>query len=419
MFTYKEGDFWSASQVEKILGGFNFAGRLGLVVPAEKGQYKNRFVGWWTSPQGMFCLSLPKVFPSHPSEELLGLLVSSLRKYYSLHKSVGYLMGGEVVDRKANIVTVFYELLDHLEHFGWHRENEWEETEDVQYADWARTAEEVVGVSLAGSITYPTTVGKKVSFTLGKLAPIQAQALIDIEKKARKVLRQSRMRYDGFLNEAREICYDVPKEHYPLAIVEEYLSCNRDHDRHLAYVLLKWLQPALHAEELACSGTTSFPHMWELMLKQCMLATSNSEDLLHKMVASQPVYLDYKGEPFLHSAPQNPDVLLKIEDDVFILDAKWYSLKNLPGTPDIVKQVFYQSSLKIPFKSNAFIVPLESGEVSYMGACELRYDGMRDDRFPRINIIGVPVKLMLESYVSKKYSEHLGCKILDIARSRS
>lgn len=64
------------------------------------------------------------------------------------------------------------------------------------------------------------------------------------------------------------------------------------------------------------------------------------------------------GESEKQYTKQIPDILFTHDSDLYIVDAKYYSLTKLPGWPDLVKQFFYNLTLtQYRNKTNIFILP--------------------------------------------------------------
>ncbi|MCM3737269.1 LlaJI family restriction endonuclease [Bacillus cytotoxicus] len=92
--------------------------------------------------------------------------------------------------------------------------------------------------------------------------------------------------------------------------------------------------------------TQYFHNIWELMCAQIF----EDDKSLHKLVPNPYWVVDNKE----YETKQIPDILFKKNQELYVLDAKYYRIKEgldkLPGWKDIVKQLFYAQS----FKNNGF-----------------------------------------------------------------
>ncbi|MFX2638556.1 LlaJI family restriction endonuclease [Enterobacter hormaechei] len=113
-------------------------------------------------------------------------------------------------------------------------------------------------------------------------------------------------------------------------------------------------------------GIREFHGMWEYILGSIF---NNREKINSKLAA--PVY-KISGEFIL--APlrgQRTDIVIKIHDNYFIIDAKYYeasNANNAPSLSDIIKQFYYVKSLGLVEKdakkiTNIFIFPGQKGKI--------------------------------------------------------
>ncbi|WP_180227825.1 LlaJI family restriction endonuclease [Bacillus pseudomycoides] len=93
-------------------------------------------------------------------------------------------------------------------------------------------------------------------------------------------------------------------------------------------------------------ATQYFHNIWELMCAQIF----EDDESLHKLVPNPYWIVDNKE----YETKQIPDILFTKNHELYVLDAKYYRIKEgldkLPGWKDIVKQLFYAQS----FKNNGF-----------------------------------------------------------------
>ncbi|EOW9530215.1 LlaJI family restriction endonuclease [Bacillus cytotoxicus] len=100
------------------------------------------------------------------------------------------------------------------------------------------------------------------------------------------------------------------------------------------------------SSSLSIYATQYFHNIWELM---CARILKDNESL-HKLVPN-PYWVVNDKE---YVTKQIPDILFEKNFELYVLDAKYYRIKEgldkLPGWKDIVKQLFYAQS----FKNNGF-----------------------------------------------------------------
>ena len=110
-------------------------------------------------------------------------------------------------------------------------------------------------------------------------------------------------------------------------------------------------------------STKTFYAVWELMCKNVF------RDEYNKYVERmpRPYWLEQGKEP--EYTEQIPDIVYVNETTLYVLDAKYYNtVKRKPGWHDLVKQYFYEMSLRavmkeLEFSYNVMIIPSEENEV--------------------------------------------------------
>jgi len=162
------------------------------------------------------------------------------------------------------------------------------------------------------------------------------------------------------------------------------------HDIKLLQNLISYLKRTVNDNTDFALVTPKFENIWEEMLK---LIFENDESIK----IPQPYWKRVKTH-YPDNKKQIPDILVKYEKEIVVLDAKYYSVKgSFPGWKDIVKQLFYALSLDSNY--NIFLFP-ESLEInnnfSYHGYSSV--DG-KESEFKYVHAFSIDVKDSLKHYV--------------------
>ncbi|WP_236897780.1 LlaJI family restriction endonuclease [Clostridium beijerinckii] len=115
-------------------------------------------------------------------------------------------------------------------------------------------------------------------------------------------------------------------------------------------------------------STKTFYTIWELICKELF----RDEFVNMKHLMPKPYW---KIGNKMDETNQIPDIVYKDEDDLYILDAKYYCIENsLPGWHDLVKQFFYEMSLRDLIKDaksryNVMLIPsdMEEENMKFLG----------------------------------------------------
>jgi len=142
-------------------------------------------------------------------------------------------------------------------------------------------------------------------------------------------------------------------------------------------------------------STRSFYTVWELM---CKIVLRDEYDK-YKDKIPKPYWVIDNGEPKF--TEQIPDIIYRGNNELYIIDAKYYNLKkNRPGWPDLVKQYFYSLSLQTVLKDigkpiNIMVFPGDITEtVEYYGYSEVE----NAPQFGQVKGIILNTKEVVESY---------------------
>ena len=148
-------------------------------------------------------------------------------------------------------------------------------------------------------------------------------------------------------------------------------------------------------------GVNYFSTLWEAMCAAILKNKDNSIQLPKAV---------YKGTNFNDKDHrQIPDIIIREDNDVFIIDAKYYDITNSrPGISDIIKQFFYQKSVSIVKPnaniSNYFLFPKPYNTNTIPQFVEMTHDFISPNNpllrneFPNIECIYVDVLDIVNKY---------------------
>lgn len=158
---------------------------------------------------------------------------------------------------------------------------------------------------------------------------------------------------------------------------------------------------AYSSKKKSLYGTISFHNIWEDACSQ--IFDSQYDSLKHKI--AQPKW-KFTSPIFIKDATgQIPDILHENENNIFILDAKYYYPlpSSLCGWADIVKQYFYAKSFKNPDNKviiNALLFPdlsIENLELS--GIIDMEREGHIETSFTPVSVYKLNPFILFNSYI--------------------
>ncbi|MGB7474366.1 LlaJI family restriction endonuclease [Trichococcus sp.] len=219
--------------------------------------------------------------------------------------------------------------------------------------------------------------------------------------------------------------YSIPNStmhiELPLSVEEQVLLLQKrlrdtyaGHDIKLLTSLIQYLQSvkgSIHDYSLV---TPYFYNIWEEMLQH-----SFQHDPFLQNHVPKPYWVVDSNKMYTR---QIPDILVKIEDGLVILDAKYYStstgeLSRFPGWESIVKQLYYSKSLEDKYKNikNIFVLPdtirCNSGfkKIGYTSV-----EGKESD-FGYVFAFGIDIDLVLKNYTRHTYLTNIFFEIIALA----
>ena len=211
--------------------------------------------------------------------------------------------------------------------------------------------------------------------------------------------------YDGeFRNE-----YDLPCDE-DLAIYLLDLEAQRTFEERKSNLFLNLKEFILGSHNQSKDSITTFvtPYFHTVWEKICY---SLFTDLNDKSLPKLPnPYWEVNNT--IAKTEQIPDIMFKIDNKLFILDAKYYRIKyapkQLPGWGDLVKQFFYRHTLIKDEEDeieNIFIFPGQTNnDINYLGYAAV--DGMSG--LGKINGYILDIHKAMEFYVDNKKGDFKG-----------
>lgn len=178
----------------------------------------------------------------------------------------------------------------------------------------------------------------------------------------------------------------------------------KDREIHLLKQMINYLELKHSGKSHFTLVTPYFYNIWELMLKQLFMHEEELQNLVPKP------YWEIDGEK--NYTNQIPDILITKNDTLIIIDAKYYSIqsgqvKKYPGWQSIVKQLYYNLSLKNNFNEtyNLFVFPkIVPGTFEYIGKTSV--EGL-EQQYGYIYAYAIDIFKVFESYKNNESMENI------------
>ena len=136
------------------------------------------------------------------------------------------------------------------------------------------------------------------------------------------------------------------------------MKVNDDYSKKVICNMLDFLHGTqnvqISEDEEICIGRRYFDKIWERQLRTQIYSMYEKYD-----DAYPTTYYVLHGEEKITNRSLIPDIVFKKDDYLIIVDAKYYSIGNLPQSSDICKQIFYGKYLRKKNKKiiNIFVLP--------------------------------------------------------------
>jgi len=239
----------------------------------------------------------------------------------------------------------------------------------------------IQGVNIGGKVNWRKTMKQKTQIFTQEGMPIYTDFIMTRKQNDKDALLRSLHMYTinksiatfgvlfGMGREYNEDAIELPVD-------KEYAIKFLKSERQMTYnsrllmvidLIIKFID-ANESESINNSfmalSTKSFYSVWELMCKEIL------KDEYPSMKNDMPKpYWKIENEE-INYTKQIPDIVYKENGELYVVDAKYYNIKkSLPGWPDLVKQYFYEISLRVIFKDittsyNIMLLPYDIGETA-------------------------------------------------------
>ena len=370
--------------------------------------YRLNFVGLVAFAKTAFWV-LPKIMRDKREfnfEDALKTTASVIFKFVTRTKknSIFEYSGAIVYNTGGTFLQVFNRLLSWTADYGFHSKKTEFYSESTTHIDWASTFKNTP-IFMRKNLIFSPHISLEYQNIAGKLANIQAFALLEMAKKIGPLISLWLRKGDPILNEATSIIEEMPIDFASLENDIRWVleNSNQDHERELASILLDWLQSnASRTKGPQLMGCNAFHTVWETMCKQVFtIDTAEYQNFAHLP------YIESE-EKKIALPSLRPDMFFINHQTAIIVDAKWYDWEatNYPSSSDLVKQIMYELTLKkngINYIKNYFIVPIfdNKSQIKILGTTQFTCDTL-DKNLPIVTVIGLQWRKIVEAYTSDK-----------------
>lgn len=210
---------------------------------------------------------------------------------------------------------------------------------------------------------------------------------------------------------SKNVCMNILKK--------EFVVSNLDSKKQLIKNMMEFLEFSNDENDkfqLAEYKTDYFMNIWEEMLN-VVFGNEDPKDYYPK------AKWNIGGKESVEASNLRPDIILRDENIVYVLDAKYYkygitgNVSDLPQSSDITKQMLYSSYIvtnyNIDEAYDAFLIPYDGsckGVFNLIGNATVDIDEFREKK---VDCILVDIKSVMKSYLQGinicKYREELKC----------
>lgn len=283
---------------------------------------------------------------------------------------------------------------------------------DYREYGYVRIEQVVEGINIGGKVNWKKTMKLKTQIFNEEGMPIFTNLVNTHKVNDKDALLRALHIYTinksiAMFGELFGIKNDYDEEEIMLPVDKEYAIKFLSAERQVTYntrflrvidLIIKFIDSKEEESKdnaIMSLSTKSFYAVWELMCKKAF------RDEYKEMKEDIPRPYWKIGDKEPSYTEQIPDILYKENRSLFILDAKYYNVKkNKPGWHDLVKQYFYEMSLRAVMKDvdesyNVMLIPSECEDVMEMwGIAEV--EGV--PKFGQVKGIKVNMKNVVESY---------------------
>lgn len=376
-----------------------------------------------------YIVIFPKAYKIPNSKGLLKdhaqVLVEVLIKYKrssTLSSEEMELLGGNSGEYAENLTTA-YSLIEDFKYNGFLRkETKIKSTFPVGRVDWVSTVNKKQPLFSKQAVIYnePITIRKAID-KQNYLLKIHKYCVYKSIKNYGWLLGITN---ENIKNDIGEISIDVNEA--LIFLSRELHSTFAERDIRVIELLIDFLE-GINLQDsdmiMEVIATPYFQNVWESI---CSIAFQNQYKILKEIIPK--LLWDIESNAEVRS--KRPDIMVIKDQVMYILDAKYYNVdSNLPGWPDVVKQLFYALTIwknikseefnspnkklesvlkKVNNTQNIFLFPSSEEEpIKYVGKVNVENNKDFDD----IKAYRVNTYLAMKCYIGKEQFNYLDCLV--------
>lgn len=283
---------------------------------------------------------------------------------------------------------------------------------DYRENGYIRIENVIQGINIGGRVNWKKTMKQKTQIFTEDGMPIFTDLVMTRKENDKDALLRSLHMYAinksiamfgvlfGMESEYDEDAVELPVD-------KEYAIKFLKSERHMTYnsrllrvidLIIKFIDSNENEStnnSFMALSTKSFYSVWELMCKVIL------RDEFPSMQNDIPKPYWQIGNEKPRYTEQIPDIVYKDNEELYVLDAKYYNVKkNLPGWQDLVKQYFYEMSLRailpeITTSYNIMLIPYDITETArFLGISKVE----NAPQFGEIKGIVFNTKKVMENY---------------------
>ncbi|WP_099353145.1 LlaJI family restriction endonuclease [Fredinandcohnia onubensis] len=306
-----------------------------------------------------FIIIFPKTYPLPSHEENLRkhaqVLFETLLKYRSdanFNDEKMDLMGGDEGHQNESLLTAYNLIKDFTQNGFLVKENRVNTLQSTGNIDWGATINKRQPIFTRRSVIYADIISKRITINQqNKLSILHRYCVsMSIEKYGWLIGISPELNIDniGTPELTIDISYAIQflKNELNGTFIEREINVIK-----LMIDFLSGIEEKSKEDDIDILVTPYFQNVWELI---CSELFRNQYKALKKIIPK----LNWEIESNAIVQNQRPDIIFLFGQKLYILDAKYYNIDtNLPGWPDVVKQLFYAYTIFNNIKSEHFWFP--------------------------------------------------------------
>ena len=206
---------------------------------------------------------------------------------------------------------------------------------------WNRTIQRENPIFTGTSVFYPSPIiARKIDDKQSPLTILHKACVQDCYERWGWLINPERYPIN-FRQHAREWLPYTPETALAY-LAKERWAVFSDREIHAIDLLMQYISAGVDTSknEISFFGTKTYWRVWEAACKYIF----HDDQFIYDNLLPQPKWSMSGLKP---DTSQRPDVLFVENDTFYILDAKYYDYqRNMPGGPDIIKQYYYEDTLR-------------------------------------------------------------------------